>query len=118
VFATYDTSKLITSPPYEQFYEPLQETQVFSRKVCLYTLAKQADATLTFDMCSSNKCEFVRGASRRVGRVGVGAQESSERPAPPPAPALAAEAALRLPPRSRTLIGLPSHAPPLCPQSP
>ncbi|GBF90081.1 hypothetical protein Rsub_02789 [Raphidocelis subcapitata] len=56
VYATYDTSKVVTSPPYEQYYEPLgEETTVFSRKVCLYKLTKQADATLKFDMCTSNK---------------------------------------------------------------
>jgi hypothetical protein len=70
IFATYDTSKLVTSPPYEQYYEPLAETHVFSRKVCLYKLTKQADATLTFDMCSSNKCEC-------KGRLGAGAGAGS-----------------------------------------
>ncbi|KAI8470461.1 MAG: hypothetical protein J3K34DRAFT_420580 [Monoraphidium minutum] len=55
VMATYDTSKLVTSPPYQQWYQPYGDTHTFSRKVCLYKLTKQADATLKFDMCTSNK---------------------------------------------------------------
>ena len=55
VFATYDTARVQTSPDYQQWYQPLGEQTAFSRKVCLYKLTKQADATLTFDMCTSNK---------------------------------------------------------------
>jgi hypothetical protein len=69
--ASYDTRKVKTSPPYEQYYEPLGATTVFSRKVCLYKLTKQADATLTFDMCTSNKCEWRKGGrGKRVPRGG------------------------------------------------
>lgn len=57
IYATYDTSKVVTSPPYEQYYQPMGDFTTFSNKVCLYKLTKQADATLKFDMCTSNKCE-------------------------------------------------------------
>ncbi|KIY95900.1 hypothetical protein MNEG_12061 [Monoraphidium neglectum] len=56
VMAVYNTSRVATSPRYDQWYEPLgEDTTTFSRKFCLYKLTKQADATLKFDMCTSNK---------------------------------------------------------------
>jgi hypothetical protein len=41
----------------------------FTRTVCLHKLTKQADASLTFDMCSNNKCACVAfgGGGRRFG---------------------------------------------------
>jgi hypothetical protein len=63
VLATYNTSRVRTSPPYQYDYAPMGDTTTFSRKVCLYKLTQQADATLTFDMCSSNKCELRIGAA-------------------------------------------------------
>jgi hypothetical protein len=58
ILATYNTAGVKTTPAYTEAFEPLGKTTVFSRKVCLYKLTKQANAQLDFDMCTNNKCEW------------------------------------------------------------
>jgi hypothetical protein len=69
VRAIYATSAFATVPAYTDLVNGtlLPATTAFTEKVCLFKFARQAAATIKFDMCTTGQCGF-----DGVARAGLG----------------------------------------------